>query len=106
MTTLTRIGIGARAIHRRVRVAVTGLLLGGLLVACAAVPGCAAVRGAGPTKTPGLSGRPGARRRVGPAQLNELPRAFADRYVGLLSSACDALKKDNPDPVQRLAAQE
>jgi len=40
------------------------------------------------------------------AELDELTRAFADRYVGLLSSACDALKKDNPDPVQRREAQD
>ena len=40
------------------------------------------------------------------AELDELTRAFADRYVGLLSSACDALKKENADPVQRREAQE
>ena len=40
------------------------------------------------------------------AELDELTRGFADRYVGLLSSACDALKKDNPDLVQRREAQE
>ena len=40
------------------------------------------------------------------AELDELTRAFADRYVGLLSSTCDALKKDNPDLVQRREAQE
>ena len=34
-----------------------------------------------------------------------MTRAFADRYVGLLYSTCDALKKDNPDPVQRREAQ-
>jgi hypothetical protein len=39
------------------------------------------------------------------AELDELTRAFADRYVGLLYSACDALKKDNPDVVQRREAQ-
>jgi len=39
------------------------------------------------------------------AELDELTRAFADRYVGLLASACDALKKDNPDLVQRREAQ-
>ncbi len=39
------------------------------------------------------------------AELDELTRAFADRYVGLLYSACDALKKDNPDSVQRREAQ-
>jgi len=42
---------------------------------------------------------------IGSAELDELTRAFADRYVGLLSSACDALKKDNPDLVQRREAQ-
>jgi hypothetical protein len=40
------------------------------------------------------------------AELDELTRAFADRYVGLLASACDALKKDNPDVMQRREAQE
>ncbi len=40
------------------------------------------------------------------AELDELTRAFADRYVGLLSSTCDALKKDNPDLVQRREAQD
>jgi hypothetical protein len=39
-------------------------------------------------------------------ELDELTRAFADRYVGLLSSTCDALKKDNLDPVQRREAQQ
>jgi len=43
--------------------------------------------------------------RVTSAELNELTRAFADRYVGLLYSVCDALKEDNPDPAQRRAAQ-
>jgi hypothetical protein len=43
---------------------------------------------------------------VTPAELDELTRAFADRYVGLLSSTCDAIKKDNPDAVQRREAQE
>jgi hypothetical protein len=39
------------------------------------------------------------------AELDELTRAFADRYVGLLASTCDALKKDNPDLIQRREAQ-
>ncbi|MGM0440211.1 MAG: hypothetical protein ACQEP8_03745 [Chlamydiota bacterium] len=43
--------------------------------------------------------------RVTRAELDELTRAFADRYVGLLYSVCSALKEDNPDPVQRRAAQ-
>jgi hypothetical protein len=40
------------------------------------------------------------------AELDELTRAFADRYVGLLSSTCDALKKDNVNAVQRREAQD
>ncbi len=43
--------------------------------------------------------------RVTRAELDELTRGFADRYVGLLYSVCDALKEDNPDPAQRRAAQ-
>jgi hypothetical protein len=46
-----------------------------------------------------------ANQPIGSAELDELTRAFADRYVGLLYSTCDALKKDNPDPVQRREAQ-
>lgn len=38
-------------------------------------------------------------------ELDQLTRAFADRYVGLLYSTSEALKKDNPDPVQRREAQ-
>ncbi len=43
--------------------------------------------------------------RVTRAELDQLTRGFADRYVGLLYSVCDALKEDNPDPAQRRAAQ-
>jgi len=43
--------------------------------------------------------------RVTLAELDGLTRAFADRYVGLLYSVCDALKEDNSDPAQRRAAQ-
>jgi hypothetical protein len=43
--------------------------------------------------------------KVTRAELDELTRAFADRYVGLLYSVCDALKEDNADPEQRRAAQ-
>ena len=39
------------------------------------------------------------------AELDELSRAFADRYVGLLYSVTEALKQDNPDPQQRRMAQ-
>jgi phosphate transport system substrate-binding protein len=51
-------------------------------------------------------GGPAAGHTIAGAELDELTRAFADRYVGLLSSTSDALKKDNPDPVQRREAQD
>ncbi|MFO8012545.1 MAG: hypothetical protein R6X20_04475, partial [Phycisphaerae bacterium] len=56
----------------------------------------------GSTKGGSASGGPTIRS----AELDELTRAFADRYVGLLASACEAVKKDNSDPVQRREAQE
>ena len=71
-----------------------------LLQACG---GCAALRQRF-AHDPGPFGQKGS--SIGPAELDELTRAFADRYVGLLSSTCDALKRDNPDAVQRLEAQE
>jgi hypothetical protein len=80
-----------------------GLL--GIFIVLEVCGGCTA----GPlarAKAPGLSGQRDDRPRIGPAELDELTRAFADRYVGLLSSTCEALKKDNPDPVQRREAQE
>ncbi len=54
----------------------------------------------------GAAGRlPNWRTETPSGELDDLTRAFADRYVGLLASACEALKKDNPDPVQRREAQ-
>jgi hypothetical protein len=44
-------------------------------------------------------------RAITSEELDELTRAFADRYVGLLSSTCDELKRDNRNPVQRREAQ-
>jgi hypothetical protein len=79
----------------------------GLLIAALAGGGCAQLRAAlakdprGGFGTGNAAGQP-----VTPAELDELTRAFADRYVGLLSSTCDAIKKDNPDAVQRREAQE
>lgn len=43
-------------------------------------------------------------RPITSAELDELTRALADRYVGLLSSACDAVHRDNPDAAQRREA--
>jgi phosphate transport system substrate-binding protein len=51
-------------------------------------------------------GGPAAGHTIVGSELDELTRAFADRYVGLLSSACDALKKENGNAVQRREAQE
>ncbi len=47
----------------------------------------------------------GVGERVTSAELDELTRAFVDRYVGLLYSVCDAIKKDNPDARHRREAQ-
>jgi hypothetical protein len=48
--------------------------------------GCAAGAGTGvsPGSPQGLSGQRNDRPLIGPAELDELTRAFADRYVGLL----------------------
>jgi hypothetical protein len=54
---------------------------------------------------PGQSAATDGNRPIRAEELDQLTRAFADRYVGLLYSTCTALKKDNPDPVQRREAQ-
>jgi hypothetical protein len=94
-----------------------GRFLPALLGMCIALPGCSMVsstdtdpamdgpRQVGTTdKTRQIettNGNPPIRSE----ELDQLTRAFADRYVGLLYSTCNALKKDNPDPVQRREAQ-
>ena len=80
-----------------------------LVAGCVALQlcsGCASIRSRFGGAAPGVMGQRGGGARVGPAELDQLTRAFADRYVGLLASTCDALKLDNPDPVQRREAQE
>jgi hypothetical protein len=69
--------------------------------------GCASLRALVPAgmRTEEIGG-PAPGHTIAGAELDELTRAFADRYVGLLSSACDALKKDNGNAVQRREAQE
>ncbi len=81
------------------------LVLLALGAAAALCCGCATA-GSGPLTSRTEFGAAGPRQVIEAAELDELTRAFADRYVGLLASACDALKKDNPDPVQRREAQE
>lgn len=80
----------------------------GLCVALLATGGCAALKRAVATVggSQDVLGATAGRQPTARAELDELTRAFADRYVGLLSSTCDALKKDNPDLVQRREAQE
>jgi hypothetical protein len=68
--------------------------------------GCAAISDRVRGLSPGPLAKKDSNHRIRPAELDELTRAFADRYVGLLSSTCDALKKDNLDPVQRREAQQ
>src|SRR5687768_1954225 len=94
--------------NRRSNTAVVRATLRTLLGTCVALQvcgGCAAIRKWTAAHPPGLPVQRDDRRRIRPAELDELTRAFADRYAGLLSSTCDALKKDNLDPVQRREAQ-
>ena len=77
----------------------------GVCIASFASGGCAA-----PARNPAKDGQrevaaTDVNQLIGSAELDELTRALADRYVGLLASTCDALKKDNPNPVQRREAQ-
>ena len=94
---------GGTAASRWFRLA--ALLLGtyGLFQLCG---GCASTRKSLAADTPGVMGQTGGRTRIGPAELDQLTLAFADRYVGLLASTCDAIKDGNKDVVQRREAQE
>jgi hypothetical protein len=106
---------GTDIMNRPGVVRIAGLLAGRFLPALLAV--CTAALVCGGCGAPAGGPAKEASRQVGAtdggkpmpimsAELDELTRAFADRYVGLLSSTCDALKKDNPDLVQRREAQE
>lgn len=66
--------------------------------------GCASQPASPPKEAPRVVGADGGQ-RITAAELDELTRAFADRYVGLIYSACDAVKEGNPDAVQRREAQ-
>ena len=86
-----------------------GMRLAALLgtwIALLVCGGCAFLTGGSGAKAPREIAATSSGQPILPAELDELTRAFADRYVGLLYSACDALKKDNPDPVQRREAQD
>jgi hypothetical protein len=79
----------------------------GMCIAVLLVGGCAMLQSSTTEKEERSRRLDGAEagERVTWAELDGLTRAFADRYVGLLYSVCDALKEDNPDPAQRQAAQ-
>jgi len=81
-----------------------GFLLGGCYFALLC-SGCATPPSEPAPPTPRVMDGAAVGDRVTSAELDELTRAFADRYVGLLYSVCDAIKKDNPDPAQRREAQ-
>jgi hypothetical protein len=71
----------------------------------ATLRGCASQPVAPPKEPPRIVVVADGGQPITSAELDELTRAFADRFVGLLYSACDTLRKDNPDPVQRREAQ-
>src|SRR5688572_19373343 len=68
--------------------------------------GCAKLKAWREAVHAGPLGQGDSQPAIRPKELDELTRAFADRYVGLLSSTCEALKEDNADVVQRREAQE
>lgn len=78
----------------------------GPAAACLVCGGCLSPQPAPPPEEPPRvivvadGGQP-----IAAAELDELTRAFADSYVGVLYSACDAVRQGNLDPVQRREAQ-
>ncbi len=46
----------------------------------------------------------GGQRQISIQELDQLTYGYADRYYMIISSAVDALKRDNPDPAQRRIA--
>jgi hypothetical protein len=93
----------ARAMTGRVRGRVMLLVAAAALVG---VAGCGSFRqeGIGPHEAPRVVGGDQHGGRISAAELDELTRALADRYVGLLASACDEVKAAEPDPALRRAA--
>lgn len=67
--------------------------------------GCGTTQRSGDEESDREFGGAEAGQRITAEELDGLTRAFADRYVGLLYSVCDDLTEENPDPLQRRAAQ-
>jgi phosphate transport system substrate-binding protein len=83
----------------------TTVALACAFTAALAAGGCETLRSLVPNGARGDLGGSTAAHTIAAAELDELTRAFADRYVGVLASTCEALKKGNADPVQRREAQ-
>jgi len=66
------------------RTAVRLFVLVGGCVALQLCGGCASIRSRFGGEAPGVMGQRGGGARISPAELDQLTRAFADRYVGLL----------------------
>lgn len=79
----------------------------GLCLAMLSLGGCALLQTSTTEEEspPRQMGGAASGERITATELDALTRGFADRYVGLLYSVCDALKEDNPDAAQRRAAQ-
>ena len=77
----------------------------GLCAAWLAGAGCGSQPAAPPKDAPRVIVPADGGQLITSAELDELTRAFADRYVGLLYSACDTVRQNNPDAVQRCEAQ-
>ena len=88
-----------------VRANVLRVALFGSCIAALVCAGCAGEPAPPPKEPPRVVVAADGGQPIKSAELDELTRAFADRYVGLLYSACDAVKKGNPDPVQRRESQ-
>ncbi|MFO7811581.1 MAG: hypothetical protein R6V21_01300, partial [Pelovirga sp.] len=80
--------------------ALATITLSGMCIAVLVLGGCAMLKSSTIEKEEHARRLDGAEagERVTLEELDGLTRAFADRYVGLLYSVCDALQEDNPDP--------
>src|SRR5689334_13476361 len=67
--------------------------------------GCAASGSGKAEKAAAESGRLGNRSKVTLDRLDQLTQSFADRYVVLISTACDKVRGGNPNPTERREAQ-
>lgn len=88
--------------HRSSLVTATLLAVSHVAFLCG---GCSAPQQSREARPEREFGGAAAGERITPEELDGLTLAFADRYVGLIYSVCDACQENNPDPAQRRAAQ-